>query len=104
MSEVEFLVKLRDGAQIIADATNEYLETMAPADERDLGDSDSLTWVQKEGGSGPYQQARHEDNKTAEFEALQKKLQEHNGFWQSKNYKFWLHMGDLSLIDRRKKA
>ena len=27
--QVEFLVKLRDGAQIIADAANEYLETLA---------------------------------------------------------------------------
>jgi len=28
--QVEFLVKLRDGAQMIADAANEYLETLAP--------------------------------------------------------------------------
>lgn len=104
MSEVEFLVKLRDAGQMIADATNEYLETMAPADVRDLGDFDGLKWVKKEGGSGPYEQARHEDNKTKEFEALQKKLQDHNGFWQNKTYKFWFHMGDQSIIDRRAKA
>lgn len=29
--QVEFLVKLRDGAQMIADAANEYLESLAPA-------------------------------------------------------------------------
>jgi hypothetical protein len=29
--QVEFLVKLRDGAQMIADAANEYLESQAPA-------------------------------------------------------------------------
>jgi hypothetical protein len=28
--QVKFLVKLRDGAQMIADAANEYLETLAP--------------------------------------------------------------------------
>lgn len=28
--QVEFLVKLRDGAQMIADAANEYLESLAP--------------------------------------------------------------------------
>ena len=33
--QIEFLVKLRDGAQMIADATNEYLETMAPSQARD---------------------------------------------------------------------
>ena len=32
MSNVEFLVKLRDGAQMIADAANEYLEKIAPSE------------------------------------------------------------------------
>ncbi len=29
--QVEFLVKLRDGCQMIADAANDYVETFAPA-------------------------------------------------------------------------
>lgn len=108
MSEIEFLVKLRDsadkiveGAALLRDATNEYLETMAPADVRDLGDLDMLKWTKKEGSGEPYEQARHEDNKTKEFDILQKKLEDHDGFLQTKNYKMWFHMGDLSIIDRR---
>jgi hypothetical protein len=30
MSSVDFLIKLRDAAQIIADAANEYMEKLAP--------------------------------------------------------------------------
>lgn len=108
MGEVEFLVKLRDGADKIMegaalqrDATNEYLETMAPVDVRELGDFDTLNWTKKE-VSNPYEQAKHEENKTKEFDILQKKLQDHRGFWQTKTCKFWFHMGDESIIDRRK--
>jgi len=32
---VEFLVKLRDGSQMIADAANEYLESLAPSEVKD---------------------------------------------------------------------
>ena len=32
--QIEFLVKLRDGTQMIADAANEYLETFAPKEEK----------------------------------------------------------------------
>lgn len=35
--QIEFLVKLRDGAQQIADAANEYLETFAPKDSKKEG-------------------------------------------------------------------
>jgi hypothetical protein len=33
--QVEFLVKLRDGFQMIADAANEYIDSMAPPEDRD---------------------------------------------------------------------
>lgn len=34
MSNVDFLVKLRDAAQMMADAADEYLEKLAPADTK----------------------------------------------------------------------
>lgn len=103
MSEIDFLCKLRDAASMIVDACEEHLERIAPAETRELGDFNMLKWVKKEGSSNPYEQATHGDNKVKEFEILQKKLQDHNNFCQTKNYKFWFHMGDLTVIDRRKK-
>lgn len=104
MSDVELLVKIRDGAQLIADACAERLESMAPAEVRELGDFDMLTWELKQPQNGePYEQADHGKNKVKEFGILQQKLKDHNGFWQTQTCKFWNHMGNLSLIDRRKK-
>lgn len=104
MSEVEFLCKLRDAASMIVDACEEHLERIAPAETRELGDFDMLVWEPKQPQNGePYEQADHGKNKGKEFEILQKKLQDNNGFWQTKTCKFWAHMGDFSLIDRRKK-
>jgi len=34
MSSVDFVIKLRDACQMIADAANEYLEKMAPAETK----------------------------------------------------------------------
>jgi len=33
--QIEFLVKLRDGCQLIADAANEYIDSMAPPETRE---------------------------------------------------------------------
>jgi hypothetical protein len=33
--QVEFLVKLRDGCQLIADAANEYIDSMAPPEAKE---------------------------------------------------------------------
>lgn len=105
MAEVEFVVKLRDAASMIVDACEEHLERIAPAEVRELGDFDILNWELKQPQNGdPYEQADHAKNKTKEFEILQQKLKDHNGFFQTKTCKFWNHMGNLSIIDRRKKA
>ena len=104
MSQVEFLVKLRDAAQMMADATNEYLETMAPVDVRDLGDFGSLKWTEKEGSKEPYQQTTKAANDNSkEFQTLQQKLKDKGGFFQTKGFKFWTHRDDPETIDRRKK-
>ena len=108
---VEFLVKVRDGADkimegaaLVKDAANERLETMAPVDIRDQDDFDMLKWIEK-GDAKPYQQTKKADNldNLKQFLTLQEKLREKNGFWTTKNYKFWFHMNDKDTIDRRRK-
>jgi len=105
MSSVEFLLKLRDAAQIIADAANEQLEKMAPGKVKyDQKDFDSLKWTTKSGAKGEYEQATKEANNSSEvFQTLKQILQEHKGFWQNSSHKYWVHQGNPDIIDRRKK-
>jgi len=57
LSKIEFLVKLRDGAQLIADAANEQLEREAPPEVKvSKEDVDGLKWETKEGAKGVYEQ------------------------------------------------
>ena len=102
---VDFWVKLRDAGQLIADAANEQLEKMVPVQVKyDPKDFDSLKWETKTGGKGEYQQTTKESNKNSEvFQALQKILSDHNGFWQDSGQKYWFHQDNTDIIDRRKK-
>jgi len=101
----EFLVKLRDGAQMVADAAEEYLQMQAPADVRvKTEDFDKLLWSEKEGTKGSYGQTTKEANQNSEvFQALKQTLQDNKGFWQSSKHKYWTHRGNPDIIDRRKK-
>jgi len=101
---VEFVLKLRDAAQMIADAAEEYLQKEAPADVRaKTEDFNKLSWAEIEGSKSPYEQTTKEANQNSEvFQALQKVMAEHKGFWQNANYKYWDHQGDKDTIDRRK--
>ena len=102
---VKFLLKLRDTAQMIADAANEQLEKMPPPEVRhSKEDFDKLFWEDLQGSKGPYQQTSKEANSNSEvFQGLQTILKEHNGFCNIGTYKYWAHQGNLDLIDRRKK-
>lgn len=99
-------MKLRDGAQLIVDAAAEWLESMVPADvKHSEKDFDSLKWIEKTGTKAAYEQTTKEDNKgnPEVFQALQQILDDHQGFWQSANWKFWNHQNNRDLIDRRHK-
>ncbi|UCE16213.1 MAG: hypothetical protein JSV12_00930 [Candidatus Bathyarchaeota archaeon] len=108
MSSVNFLVKMRDAATMIADACNEELEKKAPVvakiDAKDSKDFDRLPWIKKEGTKAAYEQTTKEANQNNEvFQTLQQILADKKGFWQSSTHKYWVHQGDVNVIDRRKK-
>jgi len=111
--QVEFLVKLRDGAQMIADAANEYLETLAPAGVKENKepaavqetalDVSKLFWEKKQGEKGEYEQTSEKANQNCDvWKQLKAKVKEHEGFCQNSGYKFWFHQQDENVIDRRK--
>jgi len=100
---VEFVVKLRDACQMMADAAEEYLEKQVPVGAK-TEDFNKLSWTDKEGSKSPYEQTTKEANQNSEvFQALQQILSDHKGFWQNSTHKYWDHQGDKDIIDRRKK-
>lgn len=103
MSSVDFLVKLRDAAQMIADAANEQLEKMAPPEvKHSPEDFDKLFWEEREGTKGPFQRTSKKANNNSEtFQALQAIIREHKGFCKIGQRKYWFDQGDLDIIDRR---
>jgi hypothetical protein len=73
--QVEFLVKLRDAAQMIADATNEYIDLLAPKVVKQEnavpeGTFNGLKYQAKTGNKlGAYETATAQDNKGEAFKA-----------------------------------
>ncbi len=105
MSSVDFLVKLRDAAQMMADAANEELEKRTPLEVKyDEKDFDKLFWEDREGNKGPFQRTSKKANNNSEpFQALQTILKEHKGFCHIGPYRYWFDRGDPDVIDRRQK-
>jgi hypothetical protein len=105
MNSVEFLVKLRDAAQLIADAANEQLAKNAPTQVKyDPEDFDKLFWETKTGTKGEYEQtSKRATNNHEIFQTLQRILKEKKGFCILGGYKYWTHQGDVNVIDRRKR-
>ena len=100
LSSVEFLVKLRDAAQLMADAANEYLERLAPKEEKHSWDPLKIKWVQAEGSKGPYE--RSEDVNNLEFKAMLNDLASHNGKTQRNGYFYWTFQNG-STVGRKKR-
>jgi hypothetical protein len=78
MSEPEFLVKMRDGATMIADACQERLEKLATTSTgKSTWNPDRIKWTETEGSSGLYEKS--EDVNSPDFKELLKDLSAHNG-------------------------
>ena len=66
-------------------------------------DSNKLPWETKQGTKGAYQQTSKKATSNSDvFQALQRNLKEHGGFWQYRGFKYWFHQQDRDVIDRRK--
>jgi len=104
MASVEFLVKFRDAAQLMADAANEQLEKMAPPEvKHDPKEFDKLFWESLSGAKGPFQRTSKKSNNNSDvFQGLQQILKEHRGFSHLGDYKYWFDQGNQDIIDRRK--
>lgn len=106
MNEIDLVIKIRDGAQIIADACAEYLERQAPKEEPALKEDpySSLPWQDGQGLKGPYQSVR--DDGSDLFRHLKTILEQNKGRFSGKTWShyYWLGSQDNSMIFRREKG
>jgi hypothetical protein len=102
--QVDFLIKVRESAQILADAANEYLESLAPPEVRGeksqrpeawtdrVGswNPEHITWIAAQGDKGAYEKADVEHNSSGiDFSNLLKDLQEHKDSLTRNNLYYW---------------
>lgn len=93
MSDVDFLVKLRDACIMIADACDEQLEKKTPLEIKySATDFEKLVWETRQGAKGEFEQTSKQANNNSEvWQGLQKLLKMHSGFMTLGAYKLWFH-------------
>ena len=115
MSEIDFLVKVRDGATMIADACQERLEKLGPKEARQTlaVKEETLTTLKfedQEGAKiGSYQVAYEKNNIPEKFNTARNILQQSNATINARYYgpeyefTYWLY-GSGKIYRQRKKA
>lgn len=103
MSNVDFLVKLRDAAQIIADAANEYLEKLAPTEIKQAAAVKEetftiLTFEKQQGAKiGEYEVAYKQNNPADKWNQAYNILRQNNAVINSRyqgsayQFSYWLY-------------
>lgn len=96
---IDFLVKIRDAGQIIADAANEYLEKLGPKDTRACSwNPERIQWKSAQGSHGYYE--RSEDVNNPDFKELVKDLTAHQGKLTHNGFFYWLFQSGL-IVGRK---
>ena len=102
--QVDFLVKLRDALSIAAEATNDYVESLAPAgvrEEKAAWNPDKIVWSEAEGTHGKYE--RSEDVNSIDFKNLMKDLSEHQGKLSRNGFFYW-SFSESAIVGRKKRG
>ena len=104
MASVDFLVKLRDAAVMISDACEEYLEKLAPKEEKkDAHKYDSLFWETKQGNKGEYEQTSEKANGNSElWQDLKSWLEKNQGKARLGEFFFWQFSNEPTTVGRKK--
>lgn len=101
MSDVEFFCKLRDGAQLIADACAERLEKMAPPQTKELPWAvDKIAWTEATGAKGIYFRANPQS--TIDYKNMLQDIKNHGGKMNRDGWFFWC-FSDLATVGRKKR-
>lgn len=103
MSEVDFLVKLRDAACAIKDACEERIEKLAPAEVKgEKGyDIEKISWSDATGDKGPFQKSS--DDNSPDFKLLLKDVHGHKGKMTVAGWFVWVFQDGVTL-GRKKRS
>ena len=88
--QVDFLVRLRDALTMAAEATNDYVESLAPPgvrEEKAAWNPEKIAWTQKTGARGAYEQS--EDFNNTEFKAMLSDITAHTGKLTRDGFFYW---------------
>ena len=107
ITSIDFLVKLREGAQTIVDAANEQLDQIALFELREVHayNSNNLEWIRTEGQKGPYERYpafQQKPKPTPDYVNLLNDLKNHDGKLVHKGLFYWL-WEDEATIGRKPK-
>ena len=97
---VEFLVKLRDAALMIADAANEQLEKVNPNRTDQSYNPENIKWGSAEGEKGPYKRypaAGEKIESTPDYKGLLAELKAHKGRLQRAGLFYWLFTDETTI-------
>jgi hypothetical protein len=97
---------------MIADATNEYLESLVPPEAKEekekewTWDPEKIPWTKAEGARGAYERYTVQDQKpeaTVDYKNMLQNLKEHKkNFLFRDSWNYWLFL-DLATVGRKKK-
>lgn len=103
MSEVDFLVKVRDAAAIVLDACQERLEKLGPKASGDrVPDLSQIIWKQTTGPKGAFEVAEAKTNeKNVAFNDLIAYLQAHDGKATIEGFFAWKFTDSSGSVGRK---
>jgi hypothetical protein len=101
---VDFLVKLRDAAQLVADAAQEELEKMDPTKPQETYNPENVQWTRTDGTKGPYERypafRQQPDTSNKDYNGLMADLKKHDGKLTRAGLFYWL-FSDQTTIGRK---
>jgi len=111
VSEIDLIIKIRDGAQMIADACAEWLEKQIPKEEPSQRaikvvpkeePYNALPWTDGQGPRGPYQMVK--DDGSDLYRHLKAQLKQNKGRLSLTTHYYWLgSQGDIIFRRAKKK-
>lgn len=105
---IDFLVKLRDAHQQIADVCNEELEKKRPQKTKTVEsyNPENIKWNKAEGNRGPFQaypKRGVEPEKTADYLNLLADLKQHDGKLTKDGFYYWLFLNNITIGRKKSK-
>jgi len=75
---------------------------LSATDQTQTVNPDKLFWEKKQGSKGEFEQTSEKANQNSDaWKVLVAKLKANHGFWQDAGMKYWFHVKNEAVVDRR---